>query len=456
MKRYFILYDLETSSKNFIGQILTGYFFLVDQEFQPVPGFELDLKVKISKLELPHPDAILVNRIDVVLHQKNAIEEMEACGQVVNFIARCLEHAGEKKVKLLGYNSSNFDLPFLRTTLIRNGFNPYFMGKILYGDGLHIVRKIAWEHSNFPLTVEETKEGRKYYSFSLENTCRSFHLLDGEQPHSAKEDVELLRALLEILQKTFAKNLWDYPVFNNPLPFFTAYVPPRPKDEKEESSTIPLYDQEHYYLLDHQKNSYLFVNLKQFLSGQGRDSIYYKNQTTGYLYLAPSFTMEHDDFTELEKAIDHQFQGISCDTFFPLSDCDIEQDIYRLSFDELRILRAKIEHRDTKTDTSQDFRQLWRRYVLKYSQPGQPGVKTNDFQKAFTQYVQMRYIRGVKTNKVGAPNHFSETWDELNTDLQEKLISPKRGDLTLLRSLEKFYKRSPVRVIVEQLKHPQH
>ena len=33
------------------------------------------------------------------------------------------------------------NLPFLRTSLIRNGINPYFMGKLIYRDLLFLAKK---------------------------------------------------------------------------------------------------------------------------------------------------------------------------------------------------------------------------------------------------------------------------------------------------------------------------
>ena len=80
--KYFLLYDFETTTRYFCGQILSCYFVLVDYNLNVVSDYELDLKISISPIELPDPEAILVNKIDVIEHQKQSISEKLACFKI--------------------------------------------------------------------------------------------------------------------------------------------------------------------------------------------------------------------------------------------------------------------------------------------------------------------------------------------------------------------------------------
>jgi exonuclease I len=134
-----VYYDLETSDKHAVGQILNYCFILVDDQLSLLD--ELSGLVRISRLQLPDPGAILANRTDVLAHQKRAHEcEAEALGRIRCFIERCAQRASGN-VALVGYNSSRFDLGYLRTSFIRNGQDPFFGGKTLARDLLHGVHK---------------------------------------------------------------------------------------------------------------------------------------------------------------------------------------------------------------------------------------------------------------------------------------------------------------------------
>ncbi|MGK0290960.1 MAG: hypothetical protein ACI86H_002424 [bacterium] len=438
-KKYFILYDLETSSKDFIGQILTAYFILVDEDFNPIPNYELDLKVQISRLELPHPEAILVNRIHVLQHQKESISEYDACQKIQTFIQNCIEFAPPKRVKLMGYNSSRFDLPFIRTTFIRNGFNPYFFGKLLYSDGLYLVRKIAWEHPDFPKIIVKNKE-LTHYSYSLENLCKHFGLLEGDQTHSAKDDVLIFLDLLKTVQEQFQTKLWDEEEFNLPDTdiFFSK--------EFDVHSFPQYFKLNEYFVLDKNKTSCLLVDIEQFRKDPSRDAIRYKNKSTGFLIS----TEEHPTtITADEKQmIQYQFQEITCDNFFPVTDCDIEQDIYRLSFAGIKDLRSKIHGKKADLHGKQDLRQLWRRYNLKTLDPKDYSNPTH-FYQALTQYVEMRYTQKVKLNKFGDQDRLSESWDDLQEVLSQKLENASPKDDILLQALAQLYEQSDIKKVLD-------
>ena len=432
-KKYFLLYDLETASTAFTSQILTAYFTLVDQNFSPIEGQELDLYISLSRLELPHPDAILVNRIDVLEHQRYGIREFEACKKISTFISHCIEKYGAYQIKFVGYNSSKFDLPFVRTTLIRNGFNPYFLGKLLYGDGLHYVRYLAWKNKDFPLIRKENEKGF-YYTFSLESMSKQFGLLEGGQVHSAKEDVDLLCKLLRKLQDDYQEFIWDIVSFSDMDHISEIKVP---------SYTGNRYDLKVFTLLDQNKNNALFLDLENFEKGNLEQTIVYKNKSTGYL-----FSQTLKELTKwnpiAEKAI-HEFRHVNLGDYFEISDCDIEQDIYRLSFEEIKRLSAKINLGSKFSSESQDLKHLWRRYSLRNMIRPTQTTDLNHFMEALKQYIYSRYVRGFKMNKFGKEIVLSDTYETLHTTLKQRLSAHKnQEDQKLLQSLYQFYQNSEI------------
>ena len=186
---YAIFYDLETTDRNCIGQILNYSFILVDDELKPID--EISGLVRISRLQLPEPGAILANRTDVLEHQRVAQDnERLAMQKISDFIWSCIRRA-KGAVAFAGYNSSRFDLQYLRTSLIRNGFNPYFDNKLSARDLLHVVQKAYLTSEELRSKVREVRKGEKKLSLSLETVTRALELLDGVQAHESRADVLL-------------------------------------------------------------------------------------------------------------------------------------------------------------------------------------------------------------------------------------------------------------------------
>ena len=168
----YVIFDLETSDLNCVGQILNFAFVEVDENFNLKSS--LRDKIKICPMQLPMPEAILSNRIDVIEHQKEATEtEFSAMCKIYNYIESLCEY---EPVRLIGYNSNSFDIHYLRTSLIRNGFNPYFGGQLTYGDLLHAVNRLAVSNDEFLSKLKRKDNGKP--SMSLEPVCRAMGLMN--------------------------------------------------------------------------------------------------------------------------------------------------------------------------------------------------------------------------------------------------------------------------------------
>ncbi len=204
----YIFYDFETSTRDFLGQILSYAFVVTTVDFQP--RAELIGRVKLNPTQLPETQALLTNRIAILDHQSHpeSLSEYDTARRIHAFLAEQIDRYGE--CTLVGFNSNQFDLNFLRNLLIRYGLNPYFFGKLKNKDVLHFVQAIAFAHPEaFPWVLSENEQGHHYYIFTLESLLRRFELADN-QDHDAKSDVMLTMALVRYLENAWGMRLKDF------------------------------------------------------------------------------------------------------------------------------------------------------------------------------------------------------------------------------------------------------
>ena len=218
----YIFYDFETSSRDFLGQILSYAFIVTDADLSIQT--ELTGQIKLNRTQLPEIDAILINRLNLDELQEQGQTEYEAAIDIYNFLSQQLQVY--RGATLVGYNSNQFDLNFLRNLLIQYGFNPYFKGKLQNIDCLHYSQYLAFQFpEQFPW-VRIEKENTHYYSFRLEDLSHSFGLLQTEQSHNAKEDVLLTISLCQVLAKQYEFPLVQF----NPIHFDTPSSSDSPLD----------------------------------------------------------------------------------------------------------------------------------------------------------------------------------------------------------------------------------
>jgi len=376
-----IFYDLETSDKSPIGQILNYSFIAVDKNLSPVAECSGD--IRFTRLQLPSPEAILKNRVHVTKHQASvSITEREAMASIAQFIAAQIKsfqsdssvapQGTKQKLVFIGYNSSKFDLPFLRTSWIRNGMNPYFGGNLLYKDLLLGVRKLSISHPEFPRFAAEGPPRRRpdgevetpRLSLSLETITHALRLLEGAQSHHSRDDVLLTIKLAKTLQEKFGLDILTYEPFEAG-PWLKAPTPGRifwmfspnyslAQDEVEKKGTS---ERTPLALLEANYRYALFINLERFARGEGRRSIQWFNQAGGALYFGGaaeeresivSAEGDHMALGALAAKAREELKGITLGNFFSTSTCDIEQDIYRLDMARIGALEKALWGGDTK------------------------------------------------------------------------------------------------------------
>ena len=256
-----IFYDFETSSRELLGQILSYYFCVIAPNGDVIE--ECEGIVKPSRTQLIDHEAILVNKLNIKSLVDNGELEIDVANKIYTFLKKWVENAHE--TTLVGFNSNNFDLNFLRNCLIRYGYNPFFFGKLKNIDVLHFVRTIAVNYpSEFPWTVIDREDRDPFYTFKLEKCCQSFNLISDAQTHDAKEDVLLTMKLVNYLEERFNTSLDSFEPFylNNmtaDYPFGKQRVIGSPVDDS------PVKNKK-WWLLDVSGKSILALDLDLFIA----------------------------------------------------------------------------------------------------------------------------------------------------------------------------------------------
>lgn len=413
---YSIFFDLETSDLLRVGQILNFAFVLVDDDFNEVDS--LAAKVKISRLQLPRAAAILSNRTDVLKHQSQAhLSEAEAIRDILNFWAKHARINGKAPLPLIGYNSFNFDLPFLRTVAIRNGFNPYISG-IINRDMLVMSRYLRATNEDFKGLLgesclegdEELSNQQPDFSVSLENISRRFGLLHGEQAHESLADVRLT---IDVAREFINLMEADIRTFE---PYKVTKLTSLPKAsvvKLNEAITrnSPNEAGEFFYsydatLLEGNQRYALWVDLDRVNKLVEKEGVTLSevNQEAlkrcirwrkGAEHLVwPGEEKPSENSISIAPQVLEQCSGINLSNFFGENDCDIEQFIWRLPIPEIEKLASAIERRVEPESDNKDCKQLYRRYLLE----NWTGGYSESFTKLLKRYAQYRYNGQLKTS----------------------------------------------------------
>jgi hypothetical protein len=444
-----IFYDLETSDQHPIGQILNFSFISVDKNYKIVDEFSGD--ILINRLQLPSPSAILANRVDVLKHQKTAkLNEKNAARDIAAFIDRQIGASG--RAALIGYNSSKFDLPFLRTTLIRNGINPYFYGKLIYRDLLHLSRKLSISQKDFPRIAGKTGDR---ISFSLETLTNAFGLLEGKQAHSSREDVILTIELARLYREKYGTDIRTFTAYEAALlhspagkgKVYSQFFPNYELNVSDAGTTAS-----HVALLDADHKYSLWIDLGKFMDGKGKRSISWYSQQVSSFFTDEKEVLDDNLLAIAKKALS-EFKAVNLRNYFTDSTCDIEQDIYRLDMSMINNLFDVIwqaNRGSSKEKLNKEAKIIHLRHELvNYEWGNKSDAKVEEMLR---HYGLHRYGGKMAINKfknsgednMELPDTFHTSLDNLFALLESPESNKDPEDRNLMKSLKEFYLNSDI------------
>lgn len=429
-----IFFDLETTDLNPVGQILNYAFVEVDEDWNMRSC--LRGKIKLSRLQLPNPGAICATNTDVFEHNKTADEtESVAMVKIQKYISDIVEW---EDTRLIGFNSNRFDVPYLRTSMIRNGLNPYFGGSIKYGDLLHVVRRLACDNPKFVEILAKKENGEP--SFKLESVAKSLGLLQEEQKHESLFDVMLTIKVAKHIHENYGVDVREYSSYevskNN---FDVIKVFPF----KDESGN--LVSGEHCYmtLLEQNKTQALWINLKKYEEGLGKGAVSWYNKNTSAL-----FVQEFVKDSNLAKASDiarHNLSHVNLSNFFGPKNCDVEQFIFMMPISEIGALYEAVWMKDVTTLKSMKSKygsQLYLRYLSNEA-------PIDDVASQIKEYAIYRYGGKMKLSKENfdskyEPGVYDEDFHPTYNELIEQIDELSKNDKHKhsMSQLKRYYETS--------------
>lgn len=438
-----VFYDLETSSLNNTGQIINYCFSVVDDDWREIK--RLSGLVRLSCLQIPDPGAVEATKLHVYDHQAAAVDsEFEAATKIHQFLnwARGLTKA---QPKLIGFNSAQFDLEYLRVTFVRNGLQPY--GFYEPQDFLLAVQYLYATNDKFRALVPLVeKDGKSKISLKLEHVSRSLGLLSGRQLHESSFDVELLIKLAKYCAENFDLDIRKFSPYG--LRDCQSLKPPIARTaEFSRQNGSPIKNSWKLFL-DVEGNSALWVDLLKFKdSRQSREEALasvrrYKMQ--GNLIWVVSGEKPPADILELAAEAKKLLGRVTSEQLFGKSDCYIEEFIYRISGGDMDKVRDSIaSFPRLPEDLNSDIKTLAKRYWLENT-----GKRdTAEYCAAFERYCRFRYggkmqIRNSTKGKALEPKDFHPTFDQLVTEAKELRKSSDTPEI--FDELLKFYSESDV------------
>ncbi len=356
----YIFYDTETSSRDLLGQILTYAFVVTDDHLQPIKEFTGS--IALNRTQLPEPEAILVNRINLDTLQSTGQPEHQAAEAIYQFLNTVVGPQGT--ATLVGFNSNRFDLQFLRNLLIRYGWNPYFSGRLKNIDVLHFAQYVAMKHPDlFPWQRDESDPQSPFLTFKLERLAEAFELLDTPQTHDAKEDVLLTIDLVRTLQDVFGESFTAFVPFElgiskinqDPTVILTQPGIARGEDIDDlvaDTIWTPI-------IADRNQKNAVFLNLTHRAKNPEAplvESLKYINANKHFFRATPLTGPDHALWSQMAKDLQDELNALNIKTladYFALipKEWDIEYQIHEMGFeriDQLRyVVRRLLDHPQT-------------------------------------------------------------------------------------------------------------
>ena len=195
----YIFYDFETTGRDSNwDQIIQVGAILTNSNFQEIDRF--DARCRLQPDIIPYPKAILVNHSSV----KDLTQTNLSHFSLVELMIKKFKSWGA--AIYIGYNSISFDEEFLRKTLFKNLFNPYFT--INNGNKRSdLLNTLRANHIYYPNTIKIPNNEKGNLSFKLDQLA-PFNGIKDFNAHDALGDAVATIKLAEIIN---LKNpiLWE-------------------------------------------------------------------------------------------------------------------------------------------------------------------------------------------------------------------------------------------------------
>jgi hypothetical protein len=409
----YIFYDFETSGKEFLHQILSYSFILVDDALNTIK--ELNGIIKPNRMEIPQCGAILTNKLSIQACMQDGESEYQAAQRIYQFLETVTQEYGA--TPLVGFNSARFDFKHYEKLLLKYGLSPTFYGKITSLDIYQYAKYCALQQTQeFPFIACRRNE-TDTYSFRLEDLAKAFECLDTPQTHDARDDVLLTIALTNALQRKTEITLSSFQALQHKMaPFNTHYtLLKEPYFPFEQGADTPLVDYHEWTVIGSvSKSTVIALNLKKYMDTPPKTLKDYA-PLTRYLNtrsnacICTEHALPNAQHTQLMTDDHIKTIGEQATHYFDLfpTDWDIEYKPWSMGFNNIdrlgncigmlhknpdnyrHILDELLDYRrsmPSETEKANNVMRLYNRYYLNHH----PNPKPEDCKK----YLVPRYVTG--------------------------------------------------------------
>lgn len=177
----YIAFDCETTGVNDKCNLLTVSFIILDKDLNEID--KLNISLKQNEGYIVYPEAMEVNKINIIRHHKESIPLFEAKRKVLSFLT---QNKGQYSLIPIGHNI-NFDIKFIK--------NSGILTELEYSTFMSYNNIDTVSIAQF-LKLSGILHERQ--SLSLVNLCNSVNLNRNEQlEHSAEYDTKMTIKLLK-------------------------------------------------------------------------------------------------------------------------------------------------------------------------------------------------------------------------------------------------------------------
>ena len=199
----YVIYDFETTSRSSTwGQIIQVGAVLVNDTFDILD--RLELRCSLRDGQIPEPAALIINQTSPKILKQTNLSHYGMVQQIIEKFEQWKENS-PPGLSFIGYNSLNFDEPYLQKTFFQSLYDPYLTNTKgnKRGDILGLVRSA---HLYYPDCIKTPISSKGNFVYKLDQIAEMNGIVH-DNKHDAIGDVLATLGMAKIISER-APSVW--------------------------------------------------------------------------------------------------------------------------------------------------------------------------------------------------------------------------------------------------------